>query len=119
MSYARSVFTPLSQSQPALGHHHGACCCGSPVLQQFHNRVMAEITRRQMLGGTAAVMAMFAGLHTPFAVGQQPEQRDGPMLLTNLKLFDGTGGALQEGMAVRVEGGKITAILPAGGSRRG
>lgn len=113
MSDSCLMLTPFYQRQPATVHHYGACCCGSPVLQQFHDRVMAGITRRQMLGGTAAVMAMFAGLHTPFVVGQQPEQRDGPMLLTNLKLFDGTGGALQEGMAVRVEGGKITAILPA------
>ncbi|MGO3667365.1 MAG: amidohydrolase family protein [Vreelandella alkaliphila] len=76
---------------------------------------MAEITRRQMIGGTAAVMALFAGLHVPFAVGQQPKAHDGPLLLTNFKLFDGNGGPLRDGVSIRVENGRIDAILDGSG----
>lgn len=111
---ARSLFSPVLTDAHAH-HSHGACCCGSPILQRFHERVMAEITRRQMLGGTAAVMALFAGLHVPFAVGQQPKADDGPLLLTNLSLFDGSGGPLRDGVSVRVESGRIDAILDGSG----
>lgn len=56
---------PLPPLSPATHHDHGACCCGSPLLQRFHERMMAEISRRHFLGGTAALMALFAGLHSP------------------------------------------------------
>lgn len=100
--------------QVSLLHHpgHGACCCGSPLLQRFHERMMADITRRQLIGGAAAVMALFAGLHAPMSIGSQPKRRDGPLLLTNLALFDGNGTALRDGVTVRIEEGRIHAILP-------
>lgn len=93
------------------GNNHGACCCGSPVLQHFHERVMAEIARREMLGGPAAVMALFAGVHTPHVVDQPSKAHDGPVLLTNLTLFDGSGGPLRDGVSVKVEDGRVSAIL--------
>lgn len=113
--FSLSPAFPETHSQ----HSHGACCCGSPLLQRFHERVMAEITRRQMIGGTAAVMALFAGLHVPFAVGQQPKFHDGPLLLTNLKLFDGSGGPLRDGVSIRVVDGRIDAILDGSGEVEG
>ena len=100
---------------PLLGsqaHFYGACCCGSPLLQRFHERMMAEISRRHFLGGTAAVMALFAGLHAPSAVGEKPREREGPLLLTHLRLFDGSGSPLRDDVAVRVEAGRIAALLP-------
>lgn len=100
-------------------HAHGACCCGSPLLQQFHERVMADVSRRQVLGGTAAVMAMFAGLQLPSLASAQPRTANGPLLLTHLQLFDGSGSALQRDVAVRVEEGRIRAILPADAAAEG
>lgn len=39
---------------PSNNHHsHGACQCGSPMLSQFHERMMADISRRQFIGGAA------------------------------------------------------------------
>lgn len=73
---------------------------------------MAEISRRHFLGGTAAVMALFAGLHAPSAVGEAPKEREGPLLLTRLRLFDGSGAPLRDDVAVRVEAGRIAALLP-------
>lgn len=46
-------------SQPQA---HGACQCGSPLLSQFHERMMADVSRRHFIGGMAGVMAMFAAL---------------------------------------------------------
>jgi hypothetical protein len=39
------------------------------MLQQFHERVMADLSRRQVLGGTAAVMAMFGFFVTSCGFG--------------------------------------------------
>ncbi|MGO2880976.1 MAG: amidohydrolase family protein, partial [Halomonas sp.] len=72
---------------------------------------MAEIARREMLGGPAAVMALFAGVHTPHVVDQPSKAHDGPVLLTNLTLFDGSGGPLRDGVSVKVEDGRVSAIL--------
>lgn len=80
---------------------------------------MADITRRQMLGGTAAVLALFAGLHAPLVVGQQPTVTQGPLLLTNLRLFDGSGDPLREGVSVKIDDGRIDAIVDGSGSIEG
>ncbi|MGJ7461842.1 amidohydrolase family protein [Halomonas sp. MA07-2] len=101
-----------AHSLQSLNHAQGACCCGSPLLQRFHDRMMAEISRRHFLGGTAAVMALFAGVRAPEAIGARPRGQDGPLLLTHLRLFDGSGTPLRENVAIRVEDGRIQAILP-------
>ncbi len=80
---------------------------------------MADLSRRQVLGGTAAVMAMFAGLSVPSVVSAQPRQANGPLLLTNLQLFDGSGSAVQSGVSVRIEEGRIHSILPADATAEG
>ena len=115
--HAPYIHTPLPHGHAS--HGPGACCCGSPMLQQFHERVMADLSRRQVLGGTAAVMAMFAGLSVPSVVSAQPRQANGPLLLTNLQLFDGSGSAVQSGVSVRIEEGRIHSILPADATAEG
>ncbi|MBC7182601.1 MAG: amidohydrolase family protein, partial [Marinobacter sp.] len=75
---------------------------------------MADITRRQFLGGTAGVMAMFAGLHAPSVLGKESRDRNGPLLLKNLRLFDGSGGPLRDDVSIRIEEGRIQAILSSG-----
>lgn len=99
-----------------LHHHHahGACQCGSPLLTQFHERMMADISRRQFIGGMAGVMAMFAALHAPSILSQQPKDDNRPMLLKNLRLFDGSGGPLRDGVAIRIQDGRIQALLTNG-----
>lgn len=103
---------------PACHHHlhaggHGPCCCGSPLLQRFHQRIMADLSRRHFLGGSAAVLALFTGLRAPQLVAEPDRQPRGPLLLTGLRLFDGSGGSLRDGLALRIEEGRITAILSA------
>jgi hypothetical protein len=44
---------PRSAACHPLNHDHsqGTCQCGSPMLSQFHQRMMADISRRQFIGG--------------------------------------------------------------------
>lgn len=101
---------------PACHHHlhgHGPCCCGSPLLQRFHQRVMADLSRRRFLGGSTAMLALFAGLRAPHLVAEPSRQSRGPLLLTGLRLFDGSGTPPREGLALRIEEGRIAAILSA------
>ncbi|HET8801133.1 MAG TPA: amidohydrolase family protein [Marinobacter sp.] len=95
-------------------HSHGGCQCGSPLLSRFHERMMADINRREFIGGMAGVMAMFVGLHAPSVLSEKPKGGSRPLLLKNLKLFDGTGGPLRHGTAVRVKNGRIEAIVSSG-----
>lgn len=91
---------------------HGPCLCGTPLLQTFHQRIMADLSRRTFLGGSAAVLALFAGLHAPQVISAQPRGSQGrPLLFTNLRLFDGS--RLREGVVVLVADGLIRDVLPA------
>ena len=91
-----------------------ACDCGGTVFTILHQRVMADMRRRQFLGGAAAMLAPFIGLSTSNAIAQQPQAPQRPVLLTNLRLFDGTGKPPRAGIHVLVTGPLITALLPAG-----
>ncbi|MEI4261389.1 metal-dependent hydrolase family protein [Roseovarius sp. D0-M9] len=78
------------------------------------SRIEADISRRQFLGGSAAVVGMFAGFGlAPREVKAQTPGR--PTLLTNLRFFDGDTLAMQTGRDILIEGGRIAA-LPAEGS---
>jgi imidazolonepropionase-like amidohydrolase len=77
------------------------------------DRIEADISRRQILGGMTAVVAMFAGFGlAPREVRAQTPGR--PTLLTNLRFFNGRDLEMQEGRDILVDGGRIAAILPAG-----
>ncbi len=109
--------------QQCCGHDHAGaepgaewinpCLCGSPLTQQAFARIEADISRREALGGSAAVLGMFAGfgLAPKFARAQTPGR---PTVLTNLTFFDGSRLAMQAGREIVVEGGRITAIVGAG-----
>lgn len=89
------------------------CHCGSPDTLAAMRRIEADISRRQMMGGMAAVVGMFAGfgLAPRHGWAQVPGR---PMLLTNLKLFDGTNLSVQSGREILIEGGRIAAMPTAG-----
>jgi imidazolonepropionase-like amidohydrolase len=90
-----------------------ACHCGSPKTRTAMRRIEADISRRQMLGGTAAVLGMFAGFGlAPKEVRAQTPGR--PLLLTNLRLFDGETLSMREGIEILIEGERITALPPTG-----
>ena len=90
-----------------------ACHCGSPKTLAAMRRLEADISRRQMLGGMAGVLGMFAGFGlAPEEVRAQTPGR--PFLLTNLRLFDGETLSMREGLEVLIEGDRIAALPPAG-----
>lgn len=69
-----------------------------------------SMTRRMFLGGAAAALVPFIGFQTSKAIAKQPAAPDRPVLLTNLRLFDGASGTVREGVNILVEGNQITAL---------
>jgi len=89
------------------------CLCGSPKTKAAFARIEADISRRQALGGSAAVLGMFAGFGlAPSYARAQPPGR--PTVLTNLAFFDGNSPKMHTGRDIVVEGGKISGIVNAG-----
>lgn len=101
--------------EPALAQSAGLepCHCGASYTQDAFRRIEADLSRRQMMGGAAAVMGMFAGFG--FAPNDVRAQTPGrPLLLTNLRFFDGTTLTMQDGRDILIEGRRISAIIPSG-----
>ncbi len=90
------------------------CChCGAPATQAAFRRIHADLSRRRFIGGSAAVVGLFAGFGLkPREVRAQTPGR--PLLLTNLRLFDGIRRVMREGVDILVQDGFIAA-LPARG----
>ncbi|MBV8250480.1 MAG: amidohydrolase family protein, partial [Comamonas sp.] len=87
-----------------------ACSCGSVVCQLLHQRVMSDMSRRMFMGGVAATMAPFVGLQAAESDAALPKNAERPTLLTNLRLFDGTGKPVRDGVQVLVQGKLISAL---------
>jgi len=86
-----------------------ACQCGAPHTMAAYRRIEADLRRREMVGGAAAVLGMFAGFGlAPRAT--RAEEAERPLRLTNLRLFDGTTRAMRAGHDILVEAGRVTAL---------
>ncbi|MEW5425275.1 amidohydrolase family protein, partial [Amorphus sp. 3PC139-8] len=69
-----------------------------------------DFSRRALLvGAAAASVAPFLGLKADKASAAEPRIADRPLLLTNLRLFDGLG-SLREGVSILVEGNRIAGL---------
>jgi len=89
------------------------CLCGAPETQAAMDRIEADISRRQMIGGMASVVGMSAGFGlAPTEVRAQSPGR--PTLLRNLRYFDGRTLSMQERTDILVDGGRIAALIQAG-----
>lgn len=93
-----------------------ACPCSSAMCQRLHHRVSEDLSRRRFLGGVAAMLAPFA---LPGTVAAASASDDRPLLLTNLRLFDGTGKPVRHGVQVLVQGQRIADLLPAAATVEG
>lgn len=89
-----------------------ACKCGAPETLRAYARLEADLNRREMLGGLAGVSAMFAGFNTAPDAARAQGGGSGPrpILLTNLRLFDGRTRRMQEGVDILIEGARITGL---------
>lgn len=88
-------------------HSGGFCNCGSVIFQALHERVMIDMSRRELSGGVAATVAPFAQAQINGEQLSSLGQAERPLLLTNLKLFDGTGNAVREGLQILIQGSVI------------
>jgi len=106
---------PATQRQQTL---HG-CHCHDPVSQYLNARAHNDLRRRFLLGGTAFAAAAFAGLAPlgrSWAASPAQSAAKRPIVLSNLRLFDGSGTPPQVDKQVLISGNKIQAILNAGES---
>ncbi|MDH0737004.1 metal-dependent hydrolase family protein [Achromobacter spanius] len=117
---ARSTAVQRDTSQTYLFSRRRPCHCGSVACRLIYQRVMADMSRRKFLGGVAAMAMPFMGARAATAataatdIFRHPATPDRPLLLTNLRLFDGSGKAVQAGVHVLIKGNVIT-DLPAAG----
>lgn len=88
------------------------CACGSPLAHALCARLSDDLSRRMALGGgIGALLASFGGAA---AQPMPPRADQRPILLANLKLFDGATRRLREGVNILIEGSRIAALPAAG-----
>ena len=89
---------------------HG-CLCHKPEFHSITRRVNTDLSRRGFLAGAAASASVFSALGLPTRADAQispPASRS--VVLTNLRLFDGKGSSLQDGLSLLVEGKQIKSV---------
>ncbi len=93
-------------------HAHGmACLCGHHHIQAAIRRLETDINRRVLLGGMAGMVGLFAGFGASSLLAEAPGAEQRPLLLTNLRLFDGQRLELRQGVGVLVEGERIQDLV--------
>lgn len=85
--------------------HNAGCGCVSPVLEQASRRLDA-FSRRGFLAGLGAAAASATMPKRASAQSPAPNKT----ILRQVRLFDGKSDALQSGVQILVEGGKISSI---------
>lgn len=85
-----------------------SCACHSPQALQLMARMEKKLSRRNLLKAAAATLTVSALGMTGAAFAQTPSKA---ILLTNVKIFDGTTAKLIEGQNVLVEGNFIKALV--------
>ncbi|MCP8895865.1 amidohydrolase family protein [Shinella daejeonensis] len=90
---------------------HGAtCACHSAQAQSLFARIDQGLSRRSVLKGVAASLATSAlGLAGP-AFAEAPSR---PVLISNVRIFDGVNGRLVDGKGVLVVENRIRALVAA------
>ncbi|MBX3597267.1 MAG: amidohydrolase family protein [Rhizobiaceae bacterium] len=87
--------------------HGQTCACNSQLTQRLIASLSEDISRRSFLTGVGAAFSVAAlDLVTP-AFAQNSGK---PLLLSNVRIFDGLDGKLIEGKNVLVEGASIKAL---------
>ncbi|MEW9806953.1 amidohydrolase family protein [Mesorhizobium sp. ZMM04-5] len=100
--------SPVEEPEaPAVG-----CICHSPAFLRLNALLEQKFSRRAFLTGAASMGA--ALLWPKDASAAIPAAPSGPVVFTNIKVFDGKSGRLSEGQQVFVEGNKIKAIVSSG-----
>ncbi|MCF7644866.1 amidohydrolase family protein [Pseudochrobactrum asaccharolyticum] len=94
--------------------HGFGCLCHSPEITQLNERISQGLSRRSVLSGLAAIMAGAVVADPVSALAQVPAATVAqPVLLKNLRIFDGKSSKLIEGQNVLISGNRIADILKA------
>lgn len=95
--------------------HGFGCLCHSPEITQLNERISQGLSRRSVLSGLAAIMAGAVVADPVSALAQQVPAAvvAQPVLLKNLRIFDGKSSKLIEGQNVLISGDRIADILKA------
>jgi hypothetical protein len=88
------------------------CLCQTPVFERLNQHLHATLNRRTFLGGSAALLVGAFVLPPKSALARAPDAPKGPVVFTDVRVFDGKSGTLRTGMRVVVEGQRIKAIEP-------
>ncbi|MGB3866573.1 MAG: amidohydrolase family protein [Xanthobacteraceae bacterium] len=102
------ICTPVTDDTEA----HYTCSCHSPAFARLNAAIERRFSRRSFLTGAGAIGAM--ALWPKGAVAAVPRVPAGPVVFTNVKIFDGKASSLIAGRSVIVEGNRIKAIAASG-----
>ena len=87
------------------------CGCGGEAALAVDRKVGADLSRRALLfGAAAASVAPFLNVRPAASQPLLPRVSDRPLLLTNLRLFDGRGGVPREDVSILIEGNRIAGL---------
>lgn len=89
------------------------CRCAAPETLAAYRRIHADLSRREILGGISAVMGMFAGFGLSPS-GAKAETPPRPLLLVNLRLFDGENLRIRNDVDILIEDGHVSGLPPKG-----
>jgi len=101
--------SPADEAEPQFF----GCICHSPAYARLNALVEQKFSRRSLLTGAAAAIGA-AAFWPKQASAAIPDAPKGPIVFTNVKLFDGKSNKLIEGKAIIVDGTKIKAVEAAG-----
>ena len=108
---ANARFTPCHPVEPEV---HDLCTCSSPAIQDFHARMMHDLSRRDVYGGIKPKAAQLSEVRSSSTSGQgnNAESSASTLLLKNLRLFNGSA-VLDDSVCILIKDGVIDSLLPA------
>ncbi len=101
------MFTCEAADETASVGAHVGCACHSTEVRSIARRIDRELSRRGFVAGVGASLAALG--FAPRAAAQA-SGAGRPIVFSNFLLFDGRSKALQGGLRLLVEGGRIKAV---------
>lgn len=105
MAPSISTFTAADRR---LGQGALACLCARSQVAYANRRISADLSRRGFVVGMGATL--LASLFPGIARAAAPGGERAPVILTNLRLYDGKSAQLQDGLFLLVEGSTIAQV---------
>src|SRR5690625_990302 len=97
-------------NEPARSHYeeqHQSCKCTSAPAKKIYQQVMMAMANPS---GQLNIAHTFSSFKQQSRLSMGPQRSEKPIVLTNMRLFDGLRTELQTGLSLRIENNIITAI---------